>query len=327
MACFCSFSILLQEIMMSEKPTILFVDDEQRILRSLKMLFKCDYNVHTTTDGNEAIEFIKNNTVHVIVSDQRMPIMLGVDLLRTVKELSPNTMRLLLTGYSDLAAIVGSVNDGEIFRYVNKPWDTDEIKTTVKKAAEIGVNLAETVPMTTKDGVTEKTSKLGLLVIDDEEETFQVVQRIIGSDHPVYHSADLEKAFSLLSTEEIAVVISEVKVAGVDITEPLKTLKQYNPNILTLVLTSFQDTKTLIDLINQGQIYRFLPKPIMQKMLERGIQSSIRHYQALQDTPQLLKRHAVERSSEGGNPNVKVSGNLMGYLKKIRSRLSTTTPA
>ena len=258
---------------MSEKPTILFVDDEQRILRSLKMLFKCDYNVHTTTDGNEAIEFIKNNTVHVIVSDQRMPIMLGVDLLRAVKECSPNTMRLLLTGYSDLAAIVGSVNDGEIFRYVNKPWDTDEIKATIKQAAEIGVSLAETVQVTsqaTKAGTTEKASKLGLLVIDDEEETFQVVQHIIGDKHPIYHSADLEKAFSLLSTEEIAVVISEVKVAGVDITEPLKTLKQYNPNILTLVLTSFQDTKTLIDLINQGQIYRFLPKPIMQKNARTG---------------------------------------------------------
>jgi len=315
---------------MSEKPTILFVDDEQRILRSLKMLFKCDYNVHTTTDGNEAIEFVKNNTVHVLVSDQRMPIMLGVDLLRAVKDISPNTMRLLLTGYSDLAAIVGSVNDGEIFRYVNKPWDTDEIKATINKAAEIGISLAETVqasPQTAKAGTAEKTAKLGLLVIDDEEETFQVVQHIIGDKHPVYHSADLEKAFALLSTEEIAVVISEVKVAGADITEPLKTLKQYNPNILTLVLTSFQDTKTLIDLINQGQIYRFLPKPIMQKMLERGIQSSIRHYQALQETPQLLKRHAVERSSESDNPSVKVSGNLMGYLKKIRSRLSTTTPA
>ena len=125
------------------RPTVLFVDDEERILRSLRMLFHKDYEVKTTTDGHEALAMVRGTKVHVLVSDQRMPIMPGVELLRLVKEASPNTMRLLLTGYSDLEAIVGSINEGEIFRYIAKPWSTEEIKGTVAKAAEIALSLEE----------------------------------------------------------------------------------------------------------------------------------------------------------------------------------------
>lgn len=169
---------------MTEKATILFVDDEERILRSLKMLFKSQYNVKTTTDGNEAIEILKNNPVHVLVSDQRMPIMPGVEVLRQAREVSPNTMRLLLTGYSDLTAIVGSVNEGEIFRYINKPWDNQEIKTTIEKAAEIGISLA-TLSHKAED-IKGTDSGLGLLVIDEDKMTFDIVKELVGDKYPVH---------------------------------------------------------------------------------------------------------------------------------------------
>ncbi|OQW96040.1 MAG: hypothetical protein BWK79_00220 [Beggiatoa sp. IS2] len=299
---------------MTGKATILFVDDEERILRSLKMLFKGQYDVKTTTDGNEAIEIIKNNTIHVLVSDQRMPIMPGVEVLRLARETSPNTMRLLLTGYSDLSAIVGSVNDGEIFRFINKPWDNQEIKTTIDQAAEIGLSLA---------GISHKTeekaadSVLGLLVIDEDKGTFDTIKEIVGDKYPLHWGATLDDAFVILGKENVAVVVSEVKLSGEDITAPLKALKQYYPGIITLVLTSFQDTKLLIDLINQGQIYRFMPKPILKKLVEMSIHAAMRHYRACQDTPQLLKRHVVEKPKT----EPKVSGKIVGYLQKIRERL------
>jgi serine/threonine-protein kinase len=302
---------------MTEKATILFVDDEERILRSLKMLFKSQYNVKTTTDGNEAIEILKNNPVHVLVSDQRMPIMPGVEVLRQAREVSPNTMRLLLTGYSDLTAIVGSVNEGEIFRYINKPWDNQEIKTTIEKAAEIGISLA-TLSHKAED-IKGTDSGLGLLVIDEDKMTFDIVKELVGDKYPVHWGANLDEAFAILSNENVAVVISEVKISNEDITGPLKTLKQYYPGILTLVLTSFQDTKLLIDLINQGQIYRFMPKPILKKLLESSIESAIRHFCSLKKTPELLKRHSVEKTEDEGE--IKVSSKIMGYLKKIRERI------
>ena len=172
---------------MTEPATLLFVDDEERILRSLRMLFKPRYQVLTTTDGREALDMVRRERVHVIVSDQRMPIMPGVDLLREVKELSPNTMRILLTGYSDLAAVVGSVNDGEIFRYIHKPWTPAEIQAAVDKAAEIALALmgASVQVDASAVGAVAPRAQLapGLLVIDDDPTTRDTIKEI-GYDHP-----------------------------------------------------------------------------------------------------------------------------------------------
>lgn len=301
---------------MSDKTaTLLFVDDEERILRSLKMLFKSQYNVLSTTDGNEAIEMAKKETVHVVVSDQRMPIMPGVEVLKAIKEVSPNTMRLLLTGYSDWAAMVGSVNEGEVFRFINKPWDNDEIKKTIDQAVSIANTLIETAD---KPEVAVADDRLGLLIIDEDKATLDTIQEIVGDKYAVKWSTTLEDAFSILSNENIGVIVSEVKIGGEDITDPLKKLKELHPSILTLVLTSFQDSKLLIDLINQGQIYRFMPKPILKKVVEMGVNAAMRQYRACQKRPQLLQRHAVEQPKEGEH---KISSRIMGYLQKIRLRM------
>ena len=90
----------------------------------------------------EALERLKARRFQVLVSDQRMPQMTGVELLREVKEISPNSVRMLLTGYSDLAAIVGSINEGEVYRFVKKPWDNAEMQKTVADAVAIGANWA-----------------------------------------------------------------------------------------------------------------------------------------------------------------------------------------
>ena len=92
---------------MKTKARVLFVDDEERIVNLLRLCFLSTYQVFTATSGKQALEIIRNNDIDVIVSDQRMPGMTGIELLTSVRQESPNTVRLLLTGYSDLAAIVG----------------------------------------------------------------------------------------------------------------------------------------------------------------------------------------------------------------------------
>ena len=107
---------------MNRKASILFVDDEVHVVNLLKVMFRNDYEVFTATSGDAALDIIQSRKIDVIVSDQRMPNILGTELLGKVKALSPGTMRILLTGYSDLAAMVGSINEGEIYRFINKPW-------------------------------------------------------------------------------------------------------------------------------------------------------------------------------------------------------------
>jgi len=105
---------------------LLLIDDEERILTALKSLFKARYHVFATTDPEKALDFIGKYHIHTIISDQRMPQMQGVELLRRSRDISPRSVRILLTGYSDLASIVGSINDGEVYRFISKPWDNIE---------------------------------------------------------------------------------------------------------------------------------------------------------------------------------------------------------
>lgn len=126
---------------MSEKPkpVILFVDDEESILRALKRLLrKQPYDVYTASGGEEALTFLENHgkPVSLIVSDQRMPGMSGAVFLEKAKEIEPDAMRFLLTGYSDMNAIIDSVNKGEIHKYITKPWSDDDLLLQINMGLE-----------------------------------------------------------------------------------------------------------------------------------------------------------------------------------------------
>ncbi|MGR3319851.1 MAG: response regulator [Candidatus Anammoxibacter sp.] len=117
---------------------ILFVDDDEKILSSLKRLFmEDDYEIFTASSGLEAIEALKKESVDVIVSDQKMPKMTGVEFLQRSKEFSPDSIRILLTGYMEVDTVVDSINKGEVYRYIMKPWNNDEIKSLIKNAIEL----------------------------------------------------------------------------------------------------------------------------------------------------------------------------------------------
>ncbi|MEZ6124979.1 MAG: response regulator [Planctomycetaceae bacterium] len=117
---------------MSEK-TILCVDDEESILKSLRRLFRREpVRVLTASCGQEALELVAQHEIHLIISDFRMPGMTGTELLSVVSERSPETVRVVLSGYADAAAIVEAINRGHIFRFLAKPWNDDELRANVR---------------------------------------------------------------------------------------------------------------------------------------------------------------------------------------------------
>ncbi len=128
-----------------EKGKILFVDDEENILRSLQRLFMDEeVEVFTAPSGAKGLEILAREAgVGVIVSDQRMPEMTGVDFLEKSKTISPQSIRILLTGYADVNAAIDAINRGGTFRYLNKPWNDDELVQAVKGALQMYRLLAE----------------------------------------------------------------------------------------------------------------------------------------------------------------------------------------
>lgn len=120
-----------------KRPTLVVVDDEPEVLRSLHDLFRLDYKVLTyerPADALSALEVAPE--VDVIMSDQRMPEMTGVAFLGQVKKIQPDATRLLFTGYADIRAVIDAINQGNIFRYVTKPWDADELATVIRQAVD-----------------------------------------------------------------------------------------------------------------------------------------------------------------------------------------------
>lgn len=121
---------------MADKIKVLYVDDEDNNLISFKANFRMEYKVFTAISGEEALKILEKENIDIIITDQRMPNMTGVEFLEMVIEKNPEPMRILLTGYADMTAVIEAVNRGKIYHYLAKPWDEDEMHETIKNAYE-----------------------------------------------------------------------------------------------------------------------------------------------------------------------------------------------
>lgn len=121
----------------ADKINVLYVDDEVNNINSFKATFRKDYNVFTALSGLAGLEILKKQVIHIIITDQRMPEMTGVDFLVEVLKEFPDPVRVLLTGYTDINAVIDAVNKGHIYHYLNKPWDEHQMRIIIKNAYEI----------------------------------------------------------------------------------------------------------------------------------------------------------------------------------------------
>jgi response regulator RpfG family c-di-GMP phosphodiesterase len=120
--------------MNNDSYTILFVDDEENIIDALKRLLrKEEYGVLTAMSGVEGLRILENNQVNAVISDQRMPGMLGTEFLKRAKEISPDVLTAILTGYADLETMKEGLNGGHISRFFLKPWKHDELKQGIRQ--------------------------------------------------------------------------------------------------------------------------------------------------------------------------------------------------
>jgi len=131
---------IMQDVAL-QKPkerTLLLVDDEENILRSLTRALRRDgYQILTATSARDAMELLGKNDVQVIISDQRMPETSGTEFLSRVKQMYPETVRMVLSGYTDLTAVTDAINRGAIYKFLTKPWNDDELRVQIRDAFRI----------------------------------------------------------------------------------------------------------------------------------------------------------------------------------------------
>src|SRR5580692_4133918 len=121
---------------MSTRHTILVVDDEPDVVKSVQDLLRLEFKVLGATRAKAAMEIMRTEEVHVVMTDQRMPEITGVEFLRQIRGDYPEAIRLLFTGYADIRAVIDAINQGNVYRYITKPWDPEELETIIRQAVE-----------------------------------------------------------------------------------------------------------------------------------------------------------------------------------------------
>ncbi|UJP65046.1 response regulator [Mongoliitalea daihaiensis] len=120
-----------------EKISILYVDDEMHNLQAFKATFRRDFKIHLANSADEGRSVLKNESIDIIITDQRMPNEVGVEFLASVIPSHPDPIRILLTGYTDIQAVIDAINKGQVYHYLTKPWDEDYMRTVIKNAFEV----------------------------------------------------------------------------------------------------------------------------------------------------------------------------------------------
>jgi DNA-binding NtrC family response regulator len=412
---------------MTSRARILFVDDEKRVLNAMRGLFRRDYEVFLSTEGAEALRIATENDIDVIVADQRMPGMTGVEVLAAMKVRSPRTVRILLTGYADPTAVEGSINDGEVFRFLSKPCPPKVLRETLSLAIEAarttpeavtpaprpatpdvppqpavatpqppptapspteherpvtatpppsqpaapptpaatvpdrpspfvaandsgdrpemhGAPTTPTVPTSTDESSSHWQSVTNVIMSEDTvEETSEHMAltsetlglgdvsavvftvdsdfaataiRACSDDRNVILATRLIKVAEAIEQENAGVLVTDFTNNGAILQKIIAALKKYMPELVTIVVNNGRDTTDMINLINFGQVFRYVLKPIEPEQLRDDVNAAVIRHLYLLNNPESAKRHEVNASVD----TAESSNTVNDFLGRVRGQ-------
>ncbi len=319
---------------MTAQARILFIDDEQRVLTSMRAMFRRDYEVHLASSGAEALALMREHDFDVVVSDQRMPEMTGVEVLREARSIAPKSMRILLTGYADLEAIETAINESEVFRYLMKPCPREQLKETIAlavdavrgmsadarddAAAALSVGGSEAAAASAPDSAA--VTAVDLMVLSEDGELLQDVRHAVEDRWQVHHAASVADAIDLLAERPVGVLITDAAVDEAAVSALTAELKQHVPELVTIVASQRSDAHMLINLINHGQVFRFLLKPVSVGQCRLWLSSAVTRHTELMAHPETVQRYRVPESTASDRQGALFSGVIAG-VRRLRSRV------
>jgi DNA-binding NtrC family response regulator len=329
----------------------------------MRIMFRRQFDLFLASHGAEALDIVRDQDIDVIVADHRMPKMTGVEVLSKVRALSPRTVRILLTGYADLDAVEGSINDSEVFRFLTKPCAPQQLRETIELAAKLAREApapAAPEPVTAGDTIeiilqsdtvtevsstspakqsTERTSTtavleqpkfpveadtasaarpklaagLGIVVFSMDAEVIDVVQKAVRGRLPVYSAGNIVQVVKCLTEQRPGVLVTDVSEDKATIQSMTARLKEHLPQLVTIAVSQHRDVLDMVWLINHGQIFRFLRKPLSAGRTAISLQAALQHHRQLLKNPELVKRHEVDASATTSE-----SGVMEGVLSTLK---------
>lgn len=262
-------------------PKVLCVDDEPPLLRSLRWLLRSEFDVTVASNGREALVLLAADRFDVVLSDQRMPGMCGSEFLSLAREVSPLTVRLLLTGYADFSAVVAALNEGDVFRYISKPWNDDKLIRCVQEAARLS-RVSRMAWSDFADTVSEAGSSLSreevLLVQADARFARACAEACDGKvpNQPrLLMAQDLADALTLLSQRSPVAMVLQQRGDSRGTVELVRAIRRQRRRMPVVLASDSHDIQALQQLINEGLIHRYLYLPADSAHIARTIIDAI----------------------------------------------------
>ena len=249
------------------EPRLLLVDEKERLARLLPATVRHTYDILTARSGAAALDRLANQHVDVLISDQGLLEMPGSALLSAARALSPNTVRILLTGFAELAGCVGAVADGDVFQCLNKPWRRREVERSLVDAAErieAGVAIERTLA-----GAVASLECPGL------PRARHAAMEIFAAGGTVTPASSAGEAVDIARRYRGDVVVAWAPIAAADIVDLLAALVPAIPPIAFAMLEEVPRGDTKVKLVEGGRIYRFVVKPIAPIAFRLAISAAV----------------------------------------------------
>lgn len=358
----------------------------------MRGMFRRDFDLFLTTEGAAAVKIAAETPIDVIVADQRMPGMTGIEVLGKVKEFSPDTIRILLTGYADPSAVEGSINVGEVFRFLGKPCppkvlrDTLELAVTATRSAKSAANPAPAAlaedrrtprlseprresaasllaksqlsrrsatdgasgngagPAAEAPGIgrTERPAnrdesgngllsrltsigevafawdsygrrrdttdnaqpeisgrEVGIVLYTVDSLFAETALRTLSANRSTTLATSLIKVMRAIEQHRCGILVTDISGNSARLQRIISALKQVRPELVTIAVSDTRDTTEMVELINHGQVFRYLQKPISPERLRAAVEDASAKSLELQNNPGALRRHTVAAPMAG----------------------------
>ena len=264
---------------MNKKYNILYVDDEIDNLTAFTALLRRYYQITTVQSGEEALELLKQKEFALVISDQRMPKMTGVELFEAIKNLYPDTIRIILTGYSEMSAIIDAINKGQVYHYISKPWVIEELKVILDNALETySLKVDNKALNTEKDQLLLQTAKMEK---DQIMAQFEILKSKI-NPHFLFNSMNILSSLipkspklAVKFTSQFSKVFRKLLENNEEVIIPLEQELDFIKSFLFLQKMRFDKSLEIQVKIEKKKLNRALPPFGLQLLIENAIKHNI----------------------------------------------------
>lgn len=299
---------------------LLLASGDARVQRALGVLWR-GHEVIACNDPAAAPALAKARDVDAVVCDQRVPPALGIDLLVEMRQLQPRALRMLLTDRPDARLLLDAVNEAEVFRVLDQPWDLamarDSALAAARAARQAPLFGGSTLPDAEAERIRRETA---VVVVDNDSVAQQRLRDLLQPHYKMHFANSLERALQFMEQHETGCLVCSTAASRGELLSALKVLKQAHPHIATVVMDALGDLDQVIELINEAQVFRLLRRPFNPALCKPYVDAALARHWYIKQQPQSAWR-VLPPESAPQHSQVQLAPALLNRLRGLPGRL------